>query len=82
MIRYYGLYARHRKQDKQRFFMSFNRWRESIFISFGYDPLSCPDCGKQMAILEIYYNRERVSLQDLYERSMSKFKAAHWRSSA
>ena len=92
MIRYYGLYARHREQDqklhhartaeKQRLFISFNRWRESILLSFGYDPLICPECGKQMSILEIYYNHQRVSLQELYERTMNKYRAAKWRSSA
>lgn len=56
MIRYYGLYARHRKSDqllrkaiakrKHKILLSFNRWRDCILHSFGYDPLKCPVCGK------------------------------------
>lgn len=92
MIRYYGLYARHRAIDqklyrvrsaeKQRVFMSFTRWRASILLSFGYDPLKCPDCQKEMAVLDIYYNRKRVPLEELYEKAMLKHKASNWRSSA
>ena len=61
MIRYYGIYARHRKSDqslhraisreKHKIFLSFNRWRESILLSFGYDPLKCPSCGTTMLFL-------------------------------
>ena len=82
MIRYGGLYARHRDIDsklyraisknKHRFYRSFNQWRNAIFASFGYDPLSCPNCQNQMTILAIYYNHERVSLEELYEKAMSK----------
>ena len=46
MIRYYGIYARHRKIDenlhrqctsKQRhLYASFTRWREAILLAFGY----------------------------------------------
>lgn len=92
MIRYYGIYARHRDSDKKLFraktaeklraMLSFNRWRYSILISFGYDPLSCPNCHKEMKILELYYNHRRVSLEDLYEKAKRKFIASHWRSSA
>lgn len=82
MIRYGGLYARHRKIDsklyraisksKHRIYRSFHQWRTAILDSFGYDPLSCPNCKHQMTILEIYYNHKRVSLEELYERAMSK----------
>ena len=87
MIRYYGLYARHRKADKvlhrarsaqyQRLMVSLNRWRESILLSFGYDPLSCPRCHKEMIIAEIYYNHKRVSLEDLYKKVMGRASPAH-----
>lgn len=87
MVRYYGLYARHRKTDKvlrrvrsaeyQRLMVSFNRWRESILLSFGYDPLSCPRCKTTMIISEIYYNHKRVSLEDLYKKVMSKARSPH-----
>ena len=84
MIRYYGVYARNRKLDNHLFraiskeaqpvLLQFNKWRASILSSFGYDPLKCPKCGKTMEILEIYYNHRPVSLQELYERVMSKYK--------
>lgn len=82
MIRYGGLYARHRAGDKKlrraismekhRFFRSFNEWRAAILSSFGYDPLKCPSCGTTMLFLELYFNHQRVSLDELYQRAMSK----------
>ena len=82
MIRYYGIYARHRKSDqrlrrvisreKHCLYLSFNRWRESIFLSFGYDPLKCPKCGKTMIFLELYFNHKTVPLHELYEKVMRK----------
>lgn len=84
MIRYYGIYARHRESDKKirravsreahRLFLSFNRWRDSILASFGYDPLICSDCGHTMEFMDLYFNHKRVSLQDLYERTKLKAK--------
>ena len=84
MIRYYGLYARHREIDtklyraihksKHRFIKSFTKWRQDILLSFGYDPLFCPHCKKEMALVEVYYRHKRVSLQELYERTMAKVK--------
>lgn len=84
MIRYYGIYARHRKDDsklrraiskeKQRIFLSFNRWRDSILASFGYDPLRCPKCGATMLFLELYHNKNRVPLDELYDKVMQKYK--------
>ena len=82
MIRYYGLYARPYKKirmlrpaiskEKQKVYLSFNRWRDSILLSFGYDPLTCPCYGEQMLFLELYFNHKRVSLDELYERTMKK----------
>ncbi len=82
MIRYYGIYARHRKsdrylhraisRDKHKIFLSFNRWRDSILLSFGYDPLKCPSCGTPMLFLELYFNHKPVPLHELYERAMRK----------
>ena len=83
MIRYGGLYARHRKIDeqlnhaisreKQHLYKNFNRWREAILLSFGYDPLTC-ECGATMVFLELYHKHVRVSLQEMYEKVMSKFR--------
>jgi hypothetical protein len=82
MIRYYGIYARHRKSDnkilraisseKHGILLSFNHWRELTLLSFGYDPLTCPKCSNTMVFLELYFNRRRVSLEKLYEEAMQK----------
>ena len=82
MIRYGGLYARHRTVDKKLIravhperhwlFRSFTRWRDCMLLSFGYDPLVCPECGTVMTILEIYHKHEAVSLEEMYARVMSR----------
>lgn len=63
MIRYYGIYARHHKADllirraiskeKHSIYLSFNRWRDSILASFGYDPLRCPKCSTTMGFFRV-----------------------------
>lgn len=88
MTRYYGLYARHRESDKNlrravpksrhRILLDFNKWRQLILLSFGYDPLNCPKCGHKMEFLELYHKHKPVSLPKLYERAMAKY---HCRSS-
>ena len=82
MIRYGGLYARHREIDsklhraiqknKHPIYRNFNQWRTAILSSFGYDPLDCPKCKHKMLFLELYYHHQRVSLEELYEKAMSK----------
>ena len=82
MIRYGGIYARHREIDsklyraisksKHHIYHSFNQWRTAILSSFGYDPLVCPDCQHRMEFLELYFNHQRVSLEEMYEKAMSK----------
>ena len=82
MIRYGGIYARHREIDsklyraisnsKHHIYLSFNQWRTAILSSFGYDPLVCPDCQHRMEFLELYFNHQRVSLEEMYEKVMSK----------
>ena len=82
MIRYYGIYARHRSSDKKlrraiprekhSILLSFNRWRDCMLSSFGYDPLKCPECADTMLFLELYFKHHRVSLDELYERTMAK----------
>lgn len=83
MIRYYGVYGRHRDSDKRlykaiskekhRFLLSRNRWRMSILHSFGYDPLECPHCGETMLFIELYFNHKPVSLDELYQKVMGDF---------
>ena len=82
MIRYYGIYARHRDQDKtlnwavpkakQPFLLSFNKWRVLFLASMGYDPLECPKCRTTMVPLGLYFNHKHVSLTEQYERVMAK----------
>ena len=82
MIRYGGIYASHREIDsklyraisksKHHIYRSFNQWRTAILSSFGYDPLVCPDCQHRMEFLELYFNHQRVSLEEMYEKVMSK----------
>ena len=84
-IRYYGLYAGNHKNDsklnlaiakeKRKIFLSFNRWRDCILHSFGYDPLKCPCCGETMTFLDRYYNHQHISLNEMYERTMHRFHA-------
>lgn len=84
MIRYYGLYARHRESDKKLchaiakekrgIYLSFNKWRECILSSFGYDPLKCSCCGNTMIFLELYHKHQRVPLYEIYEKVMAKAK--------
>ena len=85
MIRYYGIYGRHRKtdrkirraipKDRQRFLLSLNRWRDMTYVSFGFDPAKCPCCGKTMSLLEIHAYRKSVSLPEMYERIMKRAKS-------
>ena len=81
MIRYGGIYARHREIDKKlnraiprekhHFYRSFNQWRTAILSAFGYDPLKC-ECGTTMLLLELYFNHKRVSLEELFGKAMSR----------
>ena len=67
MLRYYVIYAKHHKQEKklrqclspqkQRYLSSLLDWRNSIILTFGYDPLKCPKCGTSMLVLEVYYKK-------------------------
>ena len=61
MLRYYGIYAKHHKHEKhlrkcislekRKFLYSFLDWRNSILLSFGYDPLYCPKCKTNIEVL-------------------------------
>lgn len=77
MVRYYGIYARHRESDKklckaipefkQAFYLSLTKWRNSIAYSFGYDPLKC-SCGNQMSLLELFHNWIYTKKVDKYDK--------------
>ena len=55
-------------KEKHRIYQSFT----SILLSFGYDPLECPVCKHKMEFLELYYAHKRVSLEEMYEKAMSR----------
>lgn len=78
MLCYYGIYAKHHKQEKKlrrcispekrKFLSSIQDWRTSILLSFGYDPLRCPDCGTSMSVLEVYH--KKTALFERYRKVM------------
>ena len=78
MLRYYGIYAKHHKQEKklrkcvsvekQHFIRSIQDWRQSILLSFGYDPLCCSKCGTSMLVLEVYH--KKTALFEQYRKVM------------
>ena len=78
MLRYYGIYAKHHKQErklrkcispeKQKFLRSIQDWRNSILLTFGYDPLRCSECGTSMLVLEVYY--KKTALFEQYRKAM------------
>lgn len=85
-VRYYGIYARHRKSDKKlnyiiskakhSIILSFNNWKNSILSSFGYNPLKCSNCGHKMVFLDLYFNHKHVPLDELYKEARSKLNGA------
>ena len=74
----YGIYAKHHKQEKnlrkcisaekQCFLRSVQDWRQSILLSFGYDPLRCSECGTSMLVLEVYH--KKTALFEQYRKVM------------
>lgn len=78
MLRYYGIYAKHHKQEKKlhkcispekkRFFRKFYNWQNMILLTFGYDPLKCPKCGTSMLVLEVYH--KKTALFERYRKVM------------
>ena len=87
MIRYGSLYTRHINIDKKlihaisrvkrHIFRNFKRWRIAILSAFGYDPLECK-CGSKMVFLVLRFNHKHVSLEEMYEKAMSRSRG--WRS--
>ncbi|WP_097007066.1 IS91 family transposase [Lacrimispora amygdalina] len=78
MLRYYGIYAKHHKQEKKlrkclspekkKFLLRYLDWRNSILLSFGYDPLCCQKCGSSMLVLEVYH--KKTALFEQYRKVM------------
>lgn len=67
MLRYYGIYAhkcKHHdklikrvKQSTINIRKKLSKWRESIELSFGYDPVKC-SCGNFMSFFNIYCKKD------------------------
>ncbi|WP_328285423.1 transposase [Enterocloster clostridioformis] len=78
MVRYYGIYAKHHKQEKnlrkclshqkRQYLSRLLDWRNSILLTFGYDPLRCPKCGTSMLVLEVYH--KKTALFERYRKVM------------
>lgn len=78
MLRYYGIYAKHHKQEKKlrrcispekkAFFKRALDWRNSILLTFGYDPLRCDKCGTSLSVLEVYH--KKTALFERYRKVM------------
>ncbi len=78
MLRYYGIYAKHHKHEKhlrkcislekRKFLHSLLDWRNSILLSFGYDPLHCPKRKTSMLVLEVYH--KKTALFERYQKVM------------
>ena len=67
MLRYYGIYAKKSPHDDKlikrvkqsiiNFRKKLSKWRESIELSFGYDPIKC-SCGNYMSFFNIYFKKD------------------------
>ena len=78
MVRYYGIYAKHHKQEKnlrkclshqkRQYLSRLLDWRNSILLTFGYDPLRCPKSGTSMLVLEVYH--KKTALFERYRKVM------------
>ena len=78
MVRCYGIYAKHHKQEKnlrkclskqkQHYLSKLLDWRNLILLTFGYDPLRCPECGTSMLVLEVYH--KKTALFERYRKAM------------
>lgn len=78
MVRYYGIYAKHHKQEKnlrkclshqkRQYLSRLLDWRHSILLTFGYDPLRCSECGTSMLVLEVYH--KKTALFERYRKVM------------
>ena len=86
MMRYYGLYAKHHKQESKLFkrnknlsgpeykdfFSLWLKWRALILSCFKIDPLRCPKCGKTMSLMLIRFNKGKETMEEHYARIMGR----------
>ena len=82
MIRYYGIYANHKK-DKPRLLKmmhekiiemnrKYKNWRRRIQLSFGHDPLKCSKCGRIMSLSDIVYPKYGSVMEMTKKRELAK----------
>lgn len=85
MIRYYGIYAKHHKQEPKLFRRAKNafdprykelldswyKWRYLMMSCFQTDPLECPKCHKTMSLMLIRLNKGKETLLEQYIRIMN-----------
>ena len=59
--------------EKRSYYRSFNKWRNSIYFSFGYDPLKCHSCGKTMSLIDIFHHGFLVPLSESFRMALEKY---------
>lgn len=74
-IRYAGIYARHRKNDRflrrrislqvRKIYDYLNKWPTTALITFKYNPLEC-SCGAYMRVVYLIINGHKVSPAVIY----------------
>ena len=78
MIRYYGIYTSRNKRKKlikffrdgyDRIKRKVDNWRMRIMKTYGYDPIKCNNCGKEMELTDIYY-KNYGSVLEYFENKM------------
>ena len=78
MIRYYGIYTSRNKRKKlikffrdgyDRIRRKIENWRLRIMKTYGYDPIKCDKCGKEMDLTDIYY-KKYGSVLEFFENKM------------
>lgn len=82
MIRYYGIYAKHHKQEPElrkvvkpelrQLFLSWYKWRAFMLTCFQVDPIQCHVCGKTMTLMQIRFNKQKETLAEHYWKIMHK----------
>ena len=58
-------------RKKHPLYRSLNQWSNAVLLSFGYAPLKC-EYGTTMLFLKPYYKHQPVSLEEMYEKVMSR----------
>lgn len=83
MVRHYGIYSRRRKRNAQLIMSVWKKfrkiqnkrtyWRERIIKSFGHDPLLCPNCGEEMVLNDIVFEKYGSMLDRMRRRMLEAY---------